>query len=333
MKLKTILYSLLALVIITPILLYVGSLDWSKKHTEKASNLPLFSKNTKDGVYRLPVNGYEFVVRVAGMNNTGEAVILLHGFPESSLMWESLIQKTAQAGYKVVAFDQRGYSPNARPSGIEAYHLNQLSSDVLAVAKQVGFEKFHLLGHDWGAAVGCKTVMENPSKILTWTALSIPHIGAFFNGVLNDTVQRKRSGYFKMFQKPIFPEFLLTYLGQKTLKGLLAKLPAQQREEYLSILAEPGALTAELNWYRAMDVEGFVKNKTFEKPITCPSLFIWGKKDFVIAESVINNQIPYFKNSLTMLPLDAGHNLIQEKEQEVTDAVLKHWKTKPTSGE
>jgi pimeloyl-ACP methyl ester carboxylesterase len=328
MKLKTILYSLLALVIFAPIVLYVGSLDWSRKHTEIVSNLPLFSKNAADGLYRLPANGYEFVVRVAGMNNTGKAVILLHGFPESSLMWESLIKKTAQAGYKVVAFDQRGYSPNARPSGVEAYHLNQLSSDVLAVANRVGFEKFHLLGHDWGAAVGCKTVMENPTKILTWTALSIPHIGAFFNGVINDTTQRKRSGYFKLFQKPILPEFLLTYFGQKTLKGFLEKLPVQQKEEYLSILAEPGALTAELNWYRAMDVESFVKNKTFEKPINCPTLFIWGKKDFVIAESVIMNQTPYFKNSLTVLPLDAGHNLIQEKEQEVTDAVLKHWKTK-----
>ena len=90
----------------------------------------------------------EFLARVAGMHNKGHGVILLHGFPESSIMWQPLMDSVAAEGFRVVAFDQRGYSPNARPAGKNAYKTDLLVSDVLAVADQVGFDTFHLVGHD-----------------------------------------------------------------------------------------------------------------------------------------------------------------------------------------
>ena len=328
MKIKHILLALLLLIVFIPTFLYVFSLDLSKKHSKKISQLALYPSNTDTGQFRLKANGLEFVVRVAGMQNKGKCVILLHGFPESSIMWENIMVKLAQEGYRVLAFDQRGYSPNARPSKIEDYELNKLSEDVLAVAKAVGFERFHLVGHDWGAVVGWKVVMDNPNLIDTWTALSIPHIGAFFDGVVNDSIQKKRSGYFKFFKTPFLPEFLLTYRNQKNMKGLLAALPKKDFDETISILAEQGALTAELNWYRAMNVEEYAKNKTFSKKITTPTLFIWGKKDLVIAEKVIKNQEIYFDSNLKTIALNTGHNLVQQQEKEVFDAILAHWKKK-----
>lgn len=326
MNWKKLLLGLLLLIILVPTLLYFGSLDWSKKHSAEVANSLLFSKDIDVGKCRINANGLEFFARVEGMKNTGENVILLHGFPESSIEWEALIKAAANSNYRVLAFDQRGYSPNARPSEAFEYHINKLTDDVFAVADAVGFETFHLVGHDWGAGIGWKAVMDKPERIISWTAMSVPHLGAFFDGVLNDTVQAKRSGYFKIFQKKYLPEFLLTFAGQRGMKKLLNNLPENQKLENLSIMAEPYALTAELNWYRAMDVEGFVKSKVFEKEITCPTLFIWGKKDLVISQTVIKQQVKFIKGKHKEISLDAGHNLIQEEEKTVIEAVLRHFK-------
>jgi pimeloyl-ACP methyl ester carboxylesterase len=326
MNWKKLLLGLLLLILLVPTLLYVGSLDWVKKHSAEVANSPLFSVNIDTGKCRIKANGLEFFARVAGMKNTGKNVILLHGFPESSIEWEALIKVAADSNYRVLAFDQRGYSPNARPTEVSEYHLNKLTEDVFAVADAVGFDTFHLVGHDWGAGIGWKAVMDKPERIITWTALSVPHLGAFFDGVLNDTIQAKRSGYFKFFQKKYLPEFLLTFAGQRGMKKLLNNLPENQKTEYLSIMAEPYALTSELNWYRAMNVEGFVKSKVFEKEITRPTLFIWGKKDLVISETVIKQQTKFIKGKYKEIPLDAGHNLIQEKEKIVIGAILEHFK-------
>jgi pimeloyl-ACP methyl ester carboxylesterase len=326
MNWKKLLLGILLLIILVPSILYFGSLDWAKKHSAEVANAPIFSESIDTGKCRIKANGFEFFARVAGMKNTGKNAILLHGFPESSIEWEALIKVATDSNYRVLAFDQRGYSPNARPSEVSEYHLNKLTEDVFAVADAVGFDTFHLVGHDWGAGIGWKAVMDKPERIITWTALSVPHLGAFFDGVLNDTIQAKRSGYFQLFQKKYLPEFLLTFAGQRGMKKLLNKLPENQKTEYLSIMAEPYALTSELNWYRAMDVEEFVKTKVFEKEITRPTLFIWGKKDLVISETVIKQQMKFIKGKYKEIPLDAGHNLIQEKEKIVIGAILEHFK-------
>ena len=324
---KSILLALLMLVLIIPTGLYVSSLDWAKHHTTRVAALPLFNKQADTGMYRLRVNQYEYLIRVAGMQNKGSNLILLHGFPESSIMWEALARQAARDGYRVLAFDQRGYSPGARPTAVAQYHIDTLAADVAQIADAVGFTTFHLVGHDWGAAVGWKAVMNFPERILTWTALSIPHFGAFLNGVMHDPEQKKRSSYFGFFQRPLLPEFLFTYNGQKGMKKLLATLPESHRNEYLSILAEPGALTAELNWYRAMDVDKLMSGKTLNQPITRPTLFIWGRNDFAIAPSVVANQRPFIRGPYKEIRLNADHALIQHEEKAVIEAVLKHLKT------
>lgn len=321
------LLTLLLLMLIIPAALYVGSLDWTKRHSTRVATLPLYTKNADTGTYRLRVNEFDYVVRVSGMQNKGPNLMLLHGFPESSIMWGALAQQAAREGYRVLAFDQRGYSPGARPSAVTQYHIDTLATDVARIADAVGFATFHLAGHDWGAAVGWKAVMNFPERILTWTALSIPHFGVFLDGVLHDPEQKKRSGYFGFFQRPFLPEFLLTYNGQKGLKKLLATLPEPHQNEYLSLLAEPGALTAELNWYRAMDVEKLVADKTLNRPVSPPTLFIWGSKDFAVAASVVARQKLLIRGPYREIRLDAGHALIQHKEKAVVEAVMTHLKT------
>lgn len=325
---KKILLGLLFLFTAIPAALYFGSLDWSKKYSKSVDQLPVFSKKENKGRFRLKVNEFEFVIRTAGMQNAGENVVLLHGFPESSIMWEHVMDSLVAKGYRVMAFDQRGYSPGARPKDIADYQLDKLSVDVISVAKAVGFEQFHLVGHDWGAVVGWNSTIKFPKNIITYTALSIPHLGAFFDGVVNDTLQAKRSGYFKFFQKKYLPEFMFLYAGQKTMKKMLAAMPEQQKAEYFANWAEPGAFSFALNWYRALDVETYSKLGIYEKNITRPTLFIWGTKDQVITESVVKSQEKYMKSNYKSIALVTGHNIVQNNETDLLSALYEQFKIK-----
>lgn len=316
---------LLGLLIIVPSILYMNAIDLSQKHRARVSALPLFNPNAQRGEFRLAANKLEFLVRVAGMQNDGPAMILLHGFPESSIMWQPLLDSAAAKGFRVLAFDQRGYSPHARPSGVEAYHIDFLVEDVLAVADQVGFETFHLVGHDWGAGVGWKTTMDFPERVITWTALSIAHIGVFFEAVLNHPEQQKRSAYMKRLQTPFLPEFLFQINRKSFLKRVANVWTPEQIAEYEAILSEHGALSGGLNWYRAVDIEKVIADKTFEKNIIRPTLFIWGSKDQVIAPEIIRKQEAYIIDvPYKALKLEVGHSLMQEAPDRVMEAIFSH---------
>jgi pimeloyl-ACP methyl ester carboxylesterase len=123
---------------------------------------------------QLPARGLVFDVLATGPP-TGEPVVLLHGFPQTSACWRPLLAILAAAGYRAVAPDQRGYSPKARPTTIEAYRLPELVADVLAIADRLGAETFHLVGHDWGGVVAWRLAGQQPERVATPTAVSTPH--------------------------------------------------------------------------------------------------------------------------------------------------------------
>ena len=209
---------------------YVGSsllsLDWERSHAAHTRELPLMAPGQPDGLVRIDAGGMTFRARVAGLSSQGEPIIMLHGFPETSAMWGPLIEASASAGYRVVAFDQRGYSPGARPEGVESYTVPKLAGDVLAVADAAGFERFHLVGHDWGCVVGWAVAIQNPERVITWSGLSIPH-----PGTLLADLARELPPYIRVFTAPLVPETLLTFNGLARLQeSSYANLPPAQRE-------------------------------------------------------------------------------------------------------
>ncbi|MCZ7576622.1 MAG: alpha/beta fold hydrolase [Dehalococcoidia bacterium] len=148
-------------------------------------------------------NDMTFRCRFAGeTGETGEPVMLLHGFPETSHMWVDLLPKLEAAGYRCMAPDQRGYSPGARPEGKENYTYRGLAGDVFALADAWGVERFHLVGHDWGAGAGWAAVALEPERIASWSALSVPHVAAFGTAIREDADQAQRSQYITFFQEP-----------------------------------------------------------------------------------------------------------------------------------
>ncbi len=207
----------------------------------------------------------------------GELVLLLHGFPQSSATWTAQLEALGQAGYRAVAPDQRGYSPGARPEGHENYRIGHLVDDVLAMADRLGSERFHVVGHDWGAVVAWHLAGRHGCRVRSLTALSVPHPIAFATALASPgTDQRHRSSYIALFRQVDLAENAL--LGG----GLVALLETSGYPldigECVERMSEPGALTGALNWYRAVDVSLV----TGVRGITVPTMFVWSTDDLAL---------------------------------------------------
>lgn len=263
---------------------------------------------------------FEFECRISGDENN-EPVILLHGFPETSIMWDKLMDHLASCGFYCIAPDMRGYSKGACPKGIGNYTVDKLSNDIINISEVLKLNFFHLIAHDWGAAVGWHVVYTNPEKIRSWTSLSIPHSKAFAKAYRTDPVQKKKSRYIGFFLLPWIPEFMIRRNDFKMFRRLWKNSTDEEIDYYLSVFKRKESLTGALNYYRA----NIGKNKT--QPIgniKTPTLFIWGKKDLAVGEVAAKGAEPYMKGDYTFVELDAGHWLIQTHYYAVASAIENH---------
>ena len=284
-----------------------------------AQNINYYDKDG-ESFADVSVDELTFTCRVSGMENDGEAVILLHGFPETSRMYYNLIPVLVSEGFKVVAPDQRGYSPGARPSKNSDYSIDKLSQDVIDIADAFQFEKFHLIGHDWGSAVGWVTVAFHSERVISWTALSVPHLDAFFKAMNNNPEQQRKSQYIKFFKKAILPEFYFSIFGYKYLRDIWRKSSKEEIEKYLEVFKQKRALKASLNWYRA-------NMKNDDKSIgdiAAPTLIIYGLKDMAIGEKSVDESEKYLKGDYKIEKLNSGHWLIQESFEAVSKSIINH---------
>jgi pimeloyl-ACP methyl ester carboxylesterase len=237
------------------------------------------SGGSEDGFERLeiPVGPFTFDARAAGPAG-GEPVLLLHGFPQSSFEWRSQLDALAAAGYRAVAPDQRGYSPRARPVGVDQYGAEALVGDAIGIADALGFDRFHLVGHDWGAAVAWHVAGRHPERLRTLTPVSVPHPQAFADALLGED-QRQRSSYIDLFREEGKAEEVLLEDGGNRLRAMLSGSGlGDDVEEYVTRMLEPGAMTAALNWYRAVDI-GSVRGLG---PIVTPTMFVWSTDDMAL---------------------------------------------------
>lgn len=204
----------------------------------------------------------------------GELVLLLHGFPESAHEWRSQIGALAGAGYRVIAPNQRGYSPGARPAEVEAYRIDHLGADVLAIVDEAGAHQFHVIGHDWGAAVAWYVAGRWPDRLRTMTSISVPHPSAFaaaYRGELGGR-QKEMSGYMDFFRMEGTAEDSL--LSSLSAMFAAAGIDADVAESHLRIVGDRTGLTGGLNWYRANRIEALAV-----PAIDVPTLFIWSDGD------------------------------------------------------
>src|SRR4051794_27351472 len=183
-------------------------------------------------------DGFTFDVTDEGPAD-GPVVVLLHGFPENRSSWLALTPLLVDAGFRVLAPDQRGYSPGARPTRRRSYAMPELVADVLALLDAAGAERVHLVGHDWGGGVAWVFAHAHPDRLHTVTSLTTPHPRAFAKAMVVGT-QALHSWYMAMFQLPFLPEAAITARGGKNFRDGLVKsgLSEEAAERYAAPLRD-----------------------------------------------------------------------------------------------
>jgi pimeloyl-ACP methyl ester carboxylesterase len=266
-------------------------------------------------------DGLTFDVRDAGPAD-GEPVVLLHGFPQDGRAWDRVAPALHGAGLRTLTPDQRGYSPMARPRSRAAYRSRELVDDVLALLDAAGLDRAHVVGHDWGAALGWALGAWHPDRLRTLTVLSVPHPGAMAKAIVTSD-QALRSTYMAAFQVPLLPERALLAGGGAPLHRLLRRsgLPEHLAEHYVSRMREPGALTAALNWYRALpwharDPGGRVR---------VPTLHVWSSGDTFLGRTATEDTARFCAAPYRLEVLEGVPHWIPElAPKDVADLVVAH---------
>lgn len=230
-------------------------------------------------------DGFSFDVTdtpAADGSSAGQTCVLLHGFPEDRHCWDAVTPALAGAGYRVLAPDLRGYSGGARPAARRAYTLAQLAGDVLALADAAGVERFHLVGHDWGAALAWHLAGHHPGRLISLSALSVPHPEAFLRALVSSR-QAVLSWYMAAFQVPGLPELALSRRGGRGMRAALTKtgLDPANAARYAARATDRAALRGPLNWYRAIPFG--LRSRT--ERIDVPTLFVWSDGDTFIGRT------------------------------------------------
>ena len=251
----------------------------------------------------------------------GRLVLLLHGFPETGEAYREQLVPLAAAGYYAVAPNQRGYSPKARPTDVSAYGVATLSADVLAMATALGADQFHVVGHDWGAAVAWVTAVASPHRVRSVTALSVPHPDAFddaFNDPGGD--QTKKSGYMKVFAKANSEDQFLAN-DNAGLKMIYGSMPKAKSDAYVKVLGSKEALGAALNWYRATAFPAGVRLG----PVKVPTLFVWSTGDSAISRVGADATKQYVEAPYQYEVLEGiSHWIPEQAPDRVRDLLLTH---------
>jgi pimeloyl-ACP methyl ester carboxylesterase len=258
----------------------------------------------------------------------GPLVVLLHGFPQFWYMWRFQIPALVQAGFRVVAPDMRGYNFSNKPLQVSDYQVELLARDVERLIRACGEETATVVGHDWGAMAGWIAAMMRPERIGRLIILNLPHPHRFARGLLRPA-QLLRSSYMFFFQIPRLPEKALSASDFASLRYALRNEPVRPEtfssgdiERYVEALAKPGALTAALNYYRALFRRNPIESRRLLQRIETPVLVIWGEKDRLLSADLAEPDRYWVPNlRMERLP-DAGHFVAEDRPEKVNALLL-----------
>ena len=267
----------------------------------------------------IQVGPLEFDAVVAGPPH-GPVVILLHGFPQTKRCWRDQIPALAAAGYRVVAPDQRGYSPGARPAAVADYKAGALVADTLAFIDWTGADRAHLVGHDWGATVAWQVAGRHGDRLHSVTPISVPHPLAYAAALRNPASdQGDRSWYFDWFTSPeAVTDFLADDAAQLRAVYTATGLSELDADPYVAALGPPEALGAALNWYRASGVELLDGLGA----VTVPTMHIWSTDDLALGPEAAHGTGDHVEGPYRLEVLDGVGHWIPEQAVAACNALL-----------
>ena len=217
----------------------------------------------------------------------GDAVVVLHGFPECGKTWRRVAMRLAREGYRVVAPDMRGYGGSERPAGVGAYAVRHLVEDVAGLVRALGLERAHVVGHDWGGVVAWWTAMLRPDVVARLGIVNAPHPVAYARA-LRTADQLRRSWYVFAFQVPWLAEWALASRSYAAVRRVFADdgIGEDDIEPCVAAIREPGACTAALAYYRAAFRAGVLGSEPAPEVIHLPTLAVWGERDRFLVPSL-----------------------------------------------
>ncbi|HEY2678512.1 MAG TPA: alpha/beta hydrolase [Steroidobacteraceae bacterium] len=273
-------------------------------------------------------NGIDFNVAVAGSGD--RLALFLHGFPESSFSWRHQMPLLASMGYRVWAPDLRGYGRSSRPAGVDAYAMEILEEDVAGLIEAAGAKEIVLIGHDWGALIAWHYAMFGRLPLSRLIIMNVPHPALAEKG-LRTLRQLKKSWYIFFFQLPRIPEWALgrngcAAIGQ-AFRGMAvdkSRFPPEVLQVYQNSAAQPGALTAMLNYYRAL-IRGLRRARRRGTPrIETPTLMLWGEVDTALGKELTYGTDAFVSN-LTLRYLPNVSHWVQQEAPESVNGMIEAW--------
>ena len=248
----------------------------------------------------------------------GRPVVLLHGFPDSGRLWRHQVAPLADAGFKVIVPDMRGYGASEKPAEVDAYNILHLVADVGAVLDAAGVDRAHVVGHDWGAAVAWALAAVVPERVDHLAALSVGHPSSFRDGGFE---QYEKSWYMLLFQFEGIAEHWLSddgwarfrdWGGHPDADAVIAELEANQ------------SLTPGLNWYRAnVPPESYIAPPLVLPPVAAPTMGVWSSGDIALTEGQMTRSASHVSGPWRYERLDGpGHWMQLEAPNEVNRLLL-----------
>jgi pimeloyl-ACP methyl ester carboxylesterase len=287
---------------------------------------------------RVDANGLTFHVATCGEG--GRLALCLHGFPECWYSWRYQLPLLARLGYRAWAPDLRGYGESSRPSELSDYAIEKLMDDVAGLIDASHARSAMILAHDWGAVIAWYFAMRKLRPLERLVIMNVPH-PAVLERRFGFTRQLLRSWYVFFFQIPRLPERLLAARNYAAVadafRGMAVdrrRFPDEVIEVYRKNAAHPGALTAMVNYYRAIVRGGGARRqRALGYPvIETPTLMIWGEQDRALGkETTFGTE--EFVRELTLRYLPGVSHWVQQEAPEAVNAMLEAWLTgKPVPG-
>ena len=271
-------------------------------------------------------NGVRLHVVEAGPED-GKLLILLHGFPEFWYGWHETIAALANAGYRVVVPDQRGYNCSEKPPAVRDYRIDELARDVVGLIDAYGRETAAVAGHDWGAAVGWWLALHHAERVSEFVAVNVPHPTVFERELRGAWDQRLKSWYVLAFQLPKVPEAVASAGNWRlAVRGLRkSSAPGTFSEEdfrrYRRAWGRDGAFAAMVNWYRAIVRDRPSPERT---TVEVPTLVIWGTNDQFLTRRMAGRSVDHCADGRLLTLETATHWVVHEEPHRVAEAIADH---------
>ncbi len=257
----------------------------------------------------------------------GPLVVLLHGFPEFWYSWRFQIPGLAEAGFRVVAPDMRGYNLSDKPQGVNNYRAELLGRDVARLIRACGAERAKVVGHDWGRVVAWMAAMHYPEQVEKLAILNVPHPDRFLQGLWT-LHQLRKSWYIFFFQIPWLPEQVVRAGNFAWLRSNFRNDPVrpgafgpQDIDRYVEALSRPGALTAAMNYYRALFRQTPAQVRRQLRKVEIPVLVIWGERDRYLGTELAQPDRTWVPDVRVERLVDASH-WVQVDQPEKVNALL-----------